>query len=159
PLPFAQTGLAVSRSRHLPPPPRPFPGLPISFCHRRLLLTGPCRHNTKDGISEGPAPLPDDAPSATTPTPLRGGPAMAEARSRLLFPLGLVALIWLSWPAGAADACPFCQDEKGPTLVGDYNQAALVLYGSFIDFKPNTGDDFNGETTFLIEKVLKSNDI
>lgn len=83
---------------------------------------------------------------------------MAKAHSRLLFSLGLAALmLWLSLPGGAA-SCPFCQDEKGPTLVGDYDQAILVLLGSFINFRPATGDDIGGKTDFLVEQVLKSHD-
>ena len=28
-------------------------------------------------------------------------------------------------------ACPFCSEERGPTLVGDFNQATMVLVGTF----------------------------
>src|SRR5215831_13342342 len=80
--------------------------------------------------------------------PPDGGSAMAYPRGRLLLPLA-----WLCHPAGAK-CCPFCTEEKGPTLVGDFNQASLVLLGSFTNFRP--GED--GTTDFVIEKVLKAHD-
>jgi hypothetical protein len=71
--------------------------------------------------------------------------------------VALLALLGLLRPAGA-DACPFCTDEKGPTLVGDFHQASLVLLGSFTNFRP--GNDIGGGTTdFVIERVLKPHDI
>src|SRR5947209_3816029 len=85
---------------------------------------------------------------------MRGGPIMADVRSRFLWFAGAVALLWLATPHPGA-ACPFCSEEKGPTLVGDFNQASLVLYGTFANYKPNTGNEFGGTTDFLVEKVLK----
>src|SRR5262249_23857825 len=82
-----------------------------------------------------------------------GGSAMANPRGRLLLPLGLLALAWICYPAWAK-CCPFCAEEKGPTLVGDFNQASLVMLGSFTNFRP--GED--GTTDFVIEKVLKAHD-
>jgi hypothetical protein len=77
---------------------------------------------------------------------------MANPRGRLLLPLGLLALAWLCHPAGAK-CCPFCAEEKGPTLVGDFNQASLVMLGSFTNFRP--GGEDGGTTDFVIEKTLK----
>jgi hypothetical protein len=78
---------------------------------------------------------------------------MANLRGRLLFPLGLLlALAWLCFPANG-HTCPFCTDEKGPTLVGDFNQASLVLLGTFAN--PRPAQDDTGTTEFVIEKVLK----
>ena len=83
---------------------------------------------------------------------------MTNARGRLLLPVGLLVLAWLMRPAGL-DACPFCSaEDKGPTLVGDFNQAALVMLGTFTNFRPSTDDVSGGTTDFVIEKVLKSHD-
>jgi hypothetical protein len=73
--------------------------------------------------------------------------------------LGLFALAWFPVP-NTASACPFCMDERGPTLVGDFNQASLVLLGTFTNYRPGTGDDvLGGKTDFVIEKVLKPHDV
>jgi hypothetical protein len=53
-------------------------------------------------------------------------------------------------------ACPFCMDERGPTLVGDFDQALLVLYGHFGKVH---GDGDEKSSDFVIEQVLKSHDI
>ena len=81
-----------------------------------------------------------------------GGSAMANPRGRLFLPLGLLALALFCYPAGAK-CCPFCAEEKGPTLVGDFNQASLVMLGSFTNFRP--GGEDGGTTDFVIEKTLK----
>jgi hypothetical protein len=82
---------------------------------------------------------------------------MTYARCRPFFPLGLLALACLSLPS-PAPACPFCVDQKGPTLVGEFNQASLVLLGSFTDYRPAPGDD-GGTTDFVVEKVLKDHPV
>jgi hypothetical protein len=69
--------------------------------------------------------------------------------------MGLLALAWLFWPANG-QACPFCTDEKGPTLVGDFNQASLVLLGTFHNYRPSPDEVGGGTTEFYIEKVLKT---
>jgi len=57
-------------------------------------------------------------------------------------------------------SCPFCVSERGPTLVEDFAQASLVLYGQFTNAKLDTTGGFeNGTSDFVIEKVLKSHDI
>ncbi|MCI0463613.1 MAG: hypothetical protein L0Z62_42300 [Gemmataceae bacterium] len=79
---------------------------------------------------------------------------MIHAR-RVWVTLGLLALAGLVAPR-AATACPFCLDERGPTLVDDFNQSALVLLGTFTNYRPGAGDDvLGGKTDFVIEKVLK----
>jgi hypothetical protein len=78
---------------------------------------------------------------------------MANLRGRLLFPLGLLLALAWCYPASGSFCCPFCTDEKGPTLVGDFNQASLVLLGTFANARP--ANDDSGTTDFLIEKVLK----
>ncbi len=76
---------------------------------------------------------------------------------RLLFTLGLIAA-WASW-ALSSSACPFCSEERGPTLVGDFNQATMVLVGTFSNPMLGKGGLEDGTTDFNIEQVLKSNDI
>jgi hypothetical protein len=57
-------------------------------------------------------------------------------------------------------ACPFCAQQKGPTLLGDYKQAAIVLVGKFANARldANSGLE-NGTTDFVIEETLKDNPI
>lgn len=67
-----------------------------------------------------------------------------------------MASLVLAAVLGAHSNCPFCSEERGPTLVGDFGQASLVLYGSF------TNPRISGEETatdFIIEKVLKPHPI
>ncbi len=76
---------------------------------------------------------------------------MTAVRIRLLV-AGLFALLTGLGLTVSAPACPFCSQDKIPTLVGDYNQALMVLLGNFTNAKlaDNTTD-------FVIDKVLKSN--
>jgi hypothetical protein len=79
---------------------------------------------------------------------------MARIRYRGWFLLILGSLAWVGFtpPAGA---CPFC-GEKGPTLIGDFKQAGMVLFGRFTNAKLSPEGDFaGGSTDFVIEKVLK----
>ena len=69
---------------------------------------------------------------------------------------GLLGCAWLTWSSAA---CPFCSQERGPTLVGDFNQAAMVLVGTFHDPMLGKGGLEDGSTEFTIDQVLKSNDI
>src|ERR1700704_5698042 len=71
--------------------------------------------------------------------------------------LALCALIAVC--ATSASACPFCSEERGPTLVGDFSQAAMVLVGTFENPTLGKGGLEDGTTDFSIELVLKSNDI
>jgi len=69
--------------------------------------------------------------------------------------MGLLLFGLLTWVLVAAPTsarcCPFCSQDKIPTLSGDYNQALMVLVGTFTNAKlaDNTTD-------FVIEKVLKA---
>src|SRR5947209_17610551 len=65
----------------------------------------------------------------------------------------------LAWWAVAASACPFCSEERGPTLVGDFNQAVMVLVGTFSNPMLGKGGLEDGTTDFTISQVLKANDI
>ncbi len=58
----------------------------------------------------------------------------------------------------AGAACPFCTAE-GTSLVGDYRNADMVLYGYFTNAKMVADGVGGGTSDFVIEKVLKSHDI
>jgi hypothetical protein len=85
---------------------------------------------------------------------------MASLRLRHVIPI-LLAALTLSWLAVPAGACPFCSEERGPTLVGDFNQAALVLLGTFTNprLDANNGGADGGTTDFIIEEVFKKHEI
>ena len=70
-----------------------------------------------------------------------------------------VAILALAFVTAPALACPFCS-MQGQTLIGDVNQASMVLFGTLSNAKPGAGDDFGGGTTDLqIEATIKKNDI
>jgi hypothetical protein len=70
----------------------------------------------------------------------------------------LAAVLAVTVPASAAPGCPFCVDQRGPTLLGDYGQAAFVLVGTFQNAKLDANSGLEGGTTdFHIEEVLKQN--
>lgn len=72
-------------------------------------------------------------------------------RKRIVLVLALFCGLFLS---GVALACPFCQENKGPTLVGDLKQADMVIVGRFLKARPAKGlADY--ESDFKIEDVLK----
>jgi hypothetical protein len=85
---------------------------------------------------------------------------MNKQRSRFLAVLILAGLAAGFLPLAVSTACPFCMDERGPTLVEDYQQASMVLYGHFTNPKldAKSGID-NGSSDFVIEQVLKSHEI
>ena len=69
----------------------------------------------------------------------------------------LVSLVFI--PSFASAMCPFCESEKGPTLVLQIDEAQIVLYGHFENARlTNTGLD-QGESDFVIEDVLKTHDM
>src|SRR6516225_3603318 len=58
-----------------------------------------------------------------------------------------------------AIGCPFCS-MQGQTLIGDVNQASMVLYGSFTNAKLEAGGDGSQGTTDLqIDAVIKKHEI
>ena len=68
----------------------------------------------------------------------------------------LVALLVLTFSGAALPSgicCPFCSQDKVPTLAGDYNTALMVLVGTFTNAKVA-----DNTTDFVIEQVLKPND-
>src|SRR5437879_6344093 len=55
-------------------------------------------------------------------------------------------------------ACPFCS-MQGQTLIGDVNQASMVLYGNFANARLDAGGDGQGTTELHIDAVIKKHDI
>jgi hypothetical protein len=75
----------------------------------------------------------------------------------LLLLVSLAAILLLPAPA---QTCPFCVDERGPTLAEEFNDCSLVIYGSLTNAKlDQKGGIDSGTTDLVIEKVLKSDDI
>jgi hypothetical protein len=84
---------------------------------------------------------------------------MAETRGRFL-PGLVAACLTALLLAPTITACPFCVDERGPTLVGEFQQASMVLYGSFVSAKLDAaGGTDNGTSEFKIDQVLKAHPI
>jgi hypothetical protein len=78
------------------------------------------------------------------------------ARTRIFSSIFLAMLVWLA-AVLPSPACPFCSENLGATLVGDFTQASMVLYGTFTN--PKLGaSQLEGSTDFVIEKVLKSHE-
>lgn len=76
-------------------------------------------------------------------------------RIALLFVIAGIVAFAISTPART---CPFCE-EKGVTLLGQFEEAQFVLLGQFKDAKPGAGNALDGgEATFVIQRVLKSHD-
>jgi hypothetical protein len=74
-------------------------------------------------------------------------------RARILSCLFLAVMLSLV-AVLPSPGCPFCSENTGPTLVGDFSQASMVLYGSFTN--PKIGaNGLDGTTDFVIDKVLK----
>src|SRR3712207_3753222 len=74
------------------------------------------------------------------------------------FVLGLcgLLLVALFGPAHVARACPFCIAGKGPTMIEDYNEAKLVVLGTFVSAKLDPlGSVEGGTSEFKIDKVFK----
>jgi hypothetical protein len=70
-----------------------------------------------------------------------------------------LAVLLLAALAVPAAACPFC-GMQGQTLVGEVNEASLVVFGTLTNPKLDPGNDAGQGTTDLrIEKVLKSHEI
>ena len=66
---------------------------------------------------------------------------------------GLFALVCGLVFSGVAPACPFCQENKGKTLVGDFKEADMVVLGKFVKTRP--GKDLEFESDLKIVDVLK----
>lgn len=64
----------------------------------------------------------------------------------------LASLLALAVLAGGVLACPFCLENKGTTLVGDFKAADMVILGTFGKTK---GGKLFEESDFKINEVLK----
>jgi hypothetical protein len=82
---------------------------------------------------------------------------MAGLKLRSLFVALSVALAWAFLSAPTVSSCPFCQEERGPTLLADFKTAEMVLLGTFTNAKPGGGLE-DGTSDFVIERVFKSHD-
>jgi len=73
--------------------------------------------------------------------------------------LALAVVFTLFVASGPCSACPFCS-MQGQTLLGDINQASMVLFGTLANAKLDAKDDLGqGSTDLQIEAVIKKNDI
>jgi hypothetical protein len=79
--------------------------------------------------------------------------AGTSVRRTLALLFAAVVGVYLAPPALA---CPFC-GMQGQTLVGDVNQASMVLYGSFTNGQP--GVDGQGSSDLKIDAVIKKHEI
>jgi len=72
--------------------------------------------------------------------------------------LGIALLAWAVY-SPLARSCPFCS-MQGQTLIGDVNQASMVLYGTFTNAKLDaSGDLGQGSTDLVIEVVIKTHEV
>lgn len=75
-----------------------------------------------------------------------------KAIRNILWVVGFFAI-----PSFAAALCPFCESEKGPTLVLQIEEAEIVLFGHFENPRAAKGVGLEEyETDFVIEDVLKT---
>jgi hypothetical protein len=72
--------------------------------------------------------------------------------------LGLLVAAALLTAIAPLWACPFCS-MQGQTLIGDVNQASMVLYGTFANAKLDGSGDGQGTTELHIDAVIKKHDI
>lgn len=83
---------------------------------------------------------------------------MTGTSLRRLLTLGIMVLAWAGAPQSVR-SCPFCS-MQGQTLIGDVNQASMVLYGTFTNAKlDSSGDLGQGSTDLVIEAVIKKHEI
>lgn len=77
--------------------------------------------------------------------------------SRLPAAVALLGLLfWAACPVPST-ACPFCAEERGPTLISDFDEAMMVLLGTWTNPKLLNTDGLEiGTTDFAIEEVLKN---
>jgi hypothetical protein len=81
---------------------------------------------------------------------------MVSRRFRGFLFLALAGLVCAAFPSLGASACPFCMEQRGPTLIGDFKQASMVLFGKFTNPRLDKDGNFEGGSTdFMIEDKLK----
>lgn len=74
--------------------------------------------------------------------------------------VGVLSVLPFLALSAMTEACPFCDGEKGPTLVLQIEEAQMVLYGHFENPRlTKDGGLGEGETDFIIEDVLKPHDL
>src|ERR1700752_1048937 len=83
----------------------------------------------------------------------KGALPMAGTLLRRFWALGIAVLAWAAYPTPAW-SCPFCS-MQGQTLIGDVNQASMVLYGTFANAKLDAGGDGQGATELHIAAVIQ----
>ena len=71
--------------------------------------------------------------------------------------VALVAVLAVVSFVPAAGHCPFC-GGAGQTMIGEVNQAALVLFGSFENAKADPDNFGQGTTDLAIDTVIKNNE-
>src|SRR5262249_49451412 len=87
--------------------------------------------------------------------------AMTASHFRVALSLLLVVLVW-SCPALPVPACLFCipwVETRGPTLLSDFEQADLVLVGTFENARPGAVPGDKGTADFRIHQVLKAHEV
>src|SRR6266849_2695745 len=83
---------------------------------------------------------------------------MAGTSLRRFLALTIAVLAWTGYPT-LATSCPFCS-MQGQTLIGDVNQASMVLFGTFANAKLDASGDFGqGTTDLILEAVIKNHEI
>src|SRR5437868_12760939 len=87
----------------------------------------------------------------------QGVPLMAGLLIRRCFPIPLAVLACLLFTL-PAPACPFCT-MQGQTLIGDIDQASMVLVGTLKDAKLTAADTQEGTTDLHVEAVIKKHEI
>ena len=70
------------------------------------------------------------------------------------------ALLWvgifsLVFGVGHASTCPFCSEERGPTLIEDWAKADGVMFGTFANPKLGAGGIEDSVTEFIIDELVK----
>jgi hypothetical protein len=70
----------------------------------------------------------------------------------------LVLLALTSLGSYSATACPFCMEGGGPTLLGDFKLAEIVLLGTCSNARLTDGNLGEGETDVKVEHVFKGQD-
>jgi hypothetical protein len=80
--------------------------------------------------------------------------------SRLLLLAAAMLGVAVFSTGNPARACPFCTTGRGPTLIDDYNEAKLVVLGTFIESKMEPMGEFEaGTSKFKIAQIFKDHDI
>lgn len=78
---------------------------------------------------------------------------------RMRFLLAILTAVFASSQYTAnGSTCPFCSENRGPTLLGEFQEAQMVLFGTLKNPKLGDGGIGQGTTDLEIELVLKSHE-